>query len=808
MKITNLIALSVFVLGFGVAKAQQNLKVKVFDEQNIPVSQAIALLSNNSSKISNKDGELTFETLPKGRYTLKIQMTGFKTTTITVSIADQEIYLPVFLKLEGNVLDELEVFGQRNKKPNKLELLTRLPLKPSDNIQTVSVISSKVIEAQGALTITDAVRNVPGVIQFASYGGVSESMSTRGYRGVPVLKNGVRIDSDFRTAGGLTDMQGIESIQMIKGAASITQGASQDLGAAGGVINLVTKTPQFVHAASVGLRLGSWGQFRPTFDYQTVLNDQSTIAFRMNGAYERADSYRAHLHSNRVYFNPSISWKPTENTTVTLEADYLNDERKPHVSAVNLADQDENKIYLLPYNKYLGFSAEKNYTQIKNFMAQVHHKLNEKFSVRVSYASGSNNISEIASRTKPLYKNKDYHIRTRTLSKSLTDDNNSTFQLDLVGEKLQTGGIKHTVQVGADFRSVNAIYTGFNTIYANNAKIADTINVLQSVPNDLAAIKVGQKSLFVGFEDDKNPRVTAMTNFGLMAQDFIEFTPWLKTILGIKYSEVYAQDAKGVQSANYSAWNPLLGIMVSPISEMNLFVSYTNTTDFRSAAGLLKSGELVGPSPTQQFEFGIKSGWLEDRLRFSATYFNIYTNNLANTEYIPGTNQRTGYVFQAGDLKRQGLEIELNGRILKNLTAMIGYAYLDAKYKNSPSYVENSAPMNAPKNTFNAWLQYNISGGFFQGLSLSSGIYYVGKRPVNEYSLTPDGHGNLGGVKPFDMPSYYTLNAQVAYSIQRWQARFFLNNITNQMGINSYFRGGYLNQIDPINMALALEYKF
>lgn len=33
-------------------------------------------------------------------------------------------------------------------------------------------------------------------------------MFIRGYRGVPVLKNGVQLDSDFRTAGMLTDMQG------------------------------------------------------------------------------------------------------------------------------------------------------------------------------------------------------------------------------------------------------------------------------------------------------------------------------------------------------------------------------------------------------------------------------------------------------------------------------------------------------------------------------------------------------------------------------------------------------------------------
>ena len=120
-----------------------------------------------------------------------------------------------------------------------------MPLRPSEQIQSISVISDKVIAEQGALTITDAVRNVPGVTLFGSYGGVKESMSLRGFRGIPVLKNGVRTDSQFQTASIQTDMMGVESIQVIKGSAAITQGVITDLGNAGGVINVVTKTPKF-----------------------------------------------------------------------------------------------------------------------------------------------------------------------------------------------------------------------------------------------------------------------------------------------------------------------------------------------------------------------------------------------------------------------------------------------------------------------------------------------------------------------------------------------------------------------------------
>lgn len=92
-------------------------------------------------------------------------------------------------------IDEVELFGERNKQPEGLEVITRLPLKTRDQIQSISVVSNKVIEELGGLTVTDVAKNIPGVTQFGSYGGTRESMSIRGYRGVPVLKNELKGDT-------------------------------------------------------------------------------------------------------------------------------------------------------------------------------------------------------------------------------------------------------------------------------------------------------------------------------------------------------------------------------------------------------------------------------------------------------------------------------------------------------------------------------------------------------------------------------------------------------------------------------------
>lgn len=777
----------------------QKVRGFVQDEDKKPLPSATITINGTSySTLTNEDGEFHFNKLPLGQIKITASFIGYKSETKTINITDGSRQTVKFDLEPDNSLAEIEVFGERFKQPEKLDLITRMPLRPSEQIQSISVISDKVITEQGALTITDAVRNVPGVTLFGSYGGTRESMSSRGFRGIPVLKNGVRIDSQFQTAAGITDMQGVESIQMIKGSAAVTQGVITDLGNAGGVINVVTKTPKFVNAGEVSFRAGSWGEVRPTFDVQSVLDSKKTVAFRINGAYERADNYRPIVSSDRIYINPSLEWRPDDKTSIILEMDYLNANNTPVTSTVNLADISTDKLYDMPHDKFLGFKGENNNAKVLTYSARVNRKIADKLSLKAGFFNSSYDQDNTSSALSEVTKGStEYNMKKRTLSRSLRDDKNSTFQVDFVGQDIYTGTLKHTFQVGFDFRIADATTTN------KGSALIDTINVLSSnishnLPKDYKLEKPG------------DPVESKYTTYGLMAQEVLTINKYLKAILGLRYSSInVTQPSPKAGVDRRHAWDPMVGIMISPIENVNLFASYTTSTSLRSAANILTDSVTeAGPSKTKQFEAGIKSDWLNNKLRFNFTYFHIITENLTNSEYIEGTTQTTGYFFKAGDLVRDGFEVELNGRILDNLQVMLGYAYLNARYKDSPSYVNGSAPMNAPKHTANAWAYYTVNKGAAKGLSIGAGVYYVGKRPVNEFSNAYDGHLYNPGVKPFDMPAYTTVNAQLAYNIGKVTARVFFNNIFDALGYNSYYRGGYINQIDPRNFAASLSYKF
>ena len=463
----------------------------VYDETDTPLASATVQIEGTTiGTTTNSEGRFILRNLARKVYKINVSFVGYVTQTRTVDLTSRSVAQLSFTLLpDDNLLSTVEVFGERYKQPKKLDAITRMPLRPSEQIQSISVISEKSITEQGALTVTDVARNVPGVTLFGSYGGVRESMSIRGYRGVPILKNGVRIDSDFRTGSALSEMQGVESIQVIKGSAAVTQGIGNDLGSAGGVINVVTKTPKFTNEGEVSLRAGSWGLFRPTFDVQSVLDKNQTIAFRMNGAFERSDNYRPVIHSNRVYINPSLEWRPDDKTSVTIEMDYLNDNRTPYTSSVNLSKDTEENLYDMPHNKFLGFKNDNVNNKTLTYAARITRQLTDNISVRAAYFGSSYKVDNTSTSVKTVV-NKEYNMRRRTISRSLRDDRNSTFQLDFIGRDIFTGPVQHTFQLGFDYKNTDLSITNYTPV--NIGLLSILISII------LILLKVGTEKEALG----------------------------------------------------------------------------------------------------------------------------------------------------------------------------------------------------------------------------------------------------------------------------------------------------------------------
>lgn len=833
-----LVFISFFIFQISYAQNTGLIKGKITASSGEPIPSATIYI-NISEKGFHSDEYGNFEfNVPAGNLILSVTSIGYESLTEKIKIADGQSLLINFSlnELHSN-LDEVEVFGQRNRQPEKLDAITRLPLRPSDQIQSISVISDRLIEKQGALSVIEGVRNIPGVYSYATYGGVKESISSRGFRGIPTLKNGVRVMTDFRGMGFPTDMQGVENIQVMKGSAAVTQGLGQssgqatDLGAPGGLVNVVTKTPKFINAGNVSIRGGSFGLFRPAFDIQQVMNKEETIAFRINGAYQNGGKFRKGMQKESFYINPSLAFRPDELTSVILEMDFYNVNENMDAGTVNTAvelnpDYDPaqpagadnlkyltnstNKIYDLPVDRYLGFKTDISSVMHSTYALRYQRYLNERKNTYIRAALYRSVFENDAIRTSLRalpssdgVNDTELNLFTRTVGKNTPRlDKNTVIQLDFVGKDIFTGSIKHTFMAGVDYKITNLTEYSYNTI-----AIPGVIDIFDpsTISNDLP--------FGTGSFTKTGEIISKTTNMGATVQDVVEVNDWLKLFGAIRFSTNQSSSPLNTAFARTNFFNPLGGIMISVKKGLNVFASYTNSTRPENVNQIDEEGKTFGNSYVNQLEAGIKSDWLNNRLRFNLTLYKIEQKNLIEQLYdinnqpvqINGRN-----IYRAGgNDRRQGIEAELTGRITNNLELITGYSFIDAQFINTNVYVEGSAPNNTPSHTYNAWVNYSFVSGPLKKLNLGAGVYHIGERPYNDW--TQEGyttHGLDTSNEPWKNKAYTIVNAQAGYEINKaWSIRIFVNNIFDAVGYDAY-RTNFIDRIAPVNFSGVLQYKF
>ncbi|MBC7882920.1 MAG: Plug domain-containing protein, partial [Anaerolineae bacterium] len=137
----------------------------------------------------------------------------------------------------------------------------RRPTRARDSTQSVNIIKREDFQAQGAVTVSDALLLIPGFNNSTPALGGQSNLSANFLRGFGdtqyvVLRDGVRLGSAFNgrsdvSAIVLTDL---ERIEVITGGSTLRYGA----GSVGGVINLITEVPKGPPKLTLSYEHGSY----------------------------------------------------------------------------------------------------------------------------------------------------------------------------------------------------------------------------------------------------------------------------------------------------------------------------------------------------------------------------------------------------------------------------------------------------------------------------------------------------------------------------------------------------------------------
>lgn len=736
---------------------------------------------------------------------------------------------------KGETLNEVIVTKGKEPKP---VTAVRSGLKPMDNPQAIQVIGSEVIEQQQAIRLSEVLKNANGVYVGSARGGAQESFFSRGYdmSANNMFKNGFRYN-----AGSIPDVSGLDKVEFLKGGSALMFGNV----APGGILNLVTKTPQFKRGGEISMQMGSFAYYKPSIDFYGPLS--KSIAFRINGSYENSESFRDVVKNERLYVNPSFLFDVSQKTQITIQGDYLTADWTPDFGTGIIGKQ----ILDLPRNAFYGSLWSNSNTKSASASVLVNHDFNRNWKLNFNssfqtYNRGSYSTAQLSG-LETYATPGDWN---RALSKNKNLEQIYGDQLSLQGN-FNTGSVKHQIFTGADWEnSFATAYTyTFDEKYVQTGvkdgqpvygpTLYDNINLFTFDPSK-------QRTDIPTTDRATQIAKTETNRFGVYFQDLISITDKFKVLAGLRWSwqeaevSTYKETLVGSKQTVApedavptitpkrldNAFSPKVGLVYQPLKNMSLFASYSSS--FSPNTGTTVDLKPLEASIIDQYEAGIKKDFWNGALSTNITVYQITNSNLAQTaELNPdgSLNTDTTKKTLGGGTKSKGVEIDITARPVEGLSIIGGYSYNDMRYTNtsgtSGSFVTGDRVARTPATTANLSFFYTVPEGFFKGVSVGAIGNYIGNRLGgwnDDYLWTavkptpanpkPD-PAYIVTIRDRDIPleAYTTIDVSAGYTWRKISILCKLSNITNELNYTVH-ENYSVNPIAPRQVMTSLRYKF
>lgn len=608
---------------------------------------------------------------------------------------------------------------------------------------SVQVVPQDVLRDQQAVRLETALTNVSGVNIFPSGIEGTDSYMIRGFDTQAYYRNGV-----LRPNNNRVETANIEQIEVLKGPASILYGRADP----GGIINVVTKQPWATPYYSLQQQFGSYNFFRTTGDATGPLNQDKSLLYRFNFAYENSESFRDFVDRKTMFFAPVVQWKVSPRTQITVELEYqhINTKSDGLIPALG------NRPAPIPINRYLdepSFSKSKN----ERFFAGINwsHELNADWKIahRVSgefiHGLGHREIVPFSA------VNPDGTVdRFLVNTPRGTQENRYQSSLNLIGH-LDTGILKHTLLFGHDF-----LYQTDKFVVSKCCDIGGPpffpINVFNPVYG------VGIPSL--DQVPDNGPFGSSRSWHGLYLQDQVKLPFNLHLLAGLRYDDAVSNDTVlNERTGKDHRLSPRVGLLWQPMSWLSVYGSYTENFGLQNVFDIRR--QPLPPQTAQQFEAGVKTEFFNGRLRTTVAYFDLTKQNVA----VPDPELPI-FSKALGEARTRGVELDLSGEILPGWSVIASYTYMPFAKVTKDVGVEfdgNGDPIgtnpgttgnrlfNVAKNMGSLWTTYafqdeELHGMKLRGLKIGVGMQAAGER-----------QGDTANT--FQLPGYAIANAMASY---------------------------------------------
>ncbi len=620
--------------------------------------------------------------------------------------------------------------------------------------QSISVVTADRIQAIGATTLKDALGYTPGV-GISPYGTDSryDWITVRGFDAYSLgfYMDGLPLRNNGNFGLWKTDNYGAERIEILRGPSSVLYG----LGNPGGVVNVVSKRPTAEPVRELQVQLGNNKRKQISADFSGPLDADGKLLYRITGVLRDAELPAAGMKDDYYYIAPSLTWKPSSDTSFTLLSQFSRTRAgvytrvRPAYGSLLPTDIGTR----IPSSLFIGDPNFDRFNHDQQMIGyQFEHRINDTVTVRQNARYGRLKIDyQQLGTPRFVTQNEENALDPANftlLSRSpfSSKEKMTSFTIDnQVQVDLRSGDWQHKLLVGLDHQRTRIDQVG------RSGGTAPLLNIY-------APVYGGSVELAEPYTDG----ISRVTQTGIYIQDQIKWREnWLFT-LGGRYDDAEST-VLNRQNGEFSRmkdhkFTSRAGVVYLAPNGLAPYFSYSQSF---APTGTIDpvSGTPFKPETGRQYEVGIRYQPIGRKENYSAAIFDLRRQNYLtyNADFEPK---------QTGEVSVRGLELEATAELTPRMNVTASYSYTPRAIVTAsanPAEIGKQASA-VPRSRFSVWADYRFENGIKVGLGA-------------RYNSTTWGENENA---PAKVPAVTLYDAMIGYDIDRWSLVLNLRNLTNK----------------------------
>lgn len=795
--------LSILLFSFHFNFAQQTKEIggKIIDESGVPVSGATILEKANPTNgtITDFDGQF-FITVNEESYELEISYLGFKTKVVKIDNS----FLNIILEEDASQLATVKIKGfssVASKARVRTQAIQSLP-------ETTVAINAQTIESNGIDNIqsfTSQISNVtfneaqqPGV-NFLTVRGISQIRNAESP--VAVVIDGMTLPDASAMNMSLYD---IELLEFVKG----PQGTLYGKNAIAGAINITTKDPTNTNKTKVVLSTGNGGLFGAGLSSSGAIT-KNKFFYSVTGRYSSFDGL-----INNTFLNEKVDFSKEYNIRAKLKyrfsprwsGTYIQDNFKVDAGGnyyVTKTDIFDPSIPVLADDDYSSepFGDVQGDSELSNSLSS--------FKIE-----GSLNKAKIQSVTS-------YNATKRYY---IGENDYSQYAFSKVSQQSDSDTFSQEIRLTSNASEDSKLNYTFGTLYQNSKRYLNTSTFLNRTFYEGGFVDASAENAnystdpLVGNDDDN----TIQTLAGFAFFDF-KLTSKFTVSAGVRVDYDKLKNESRISNTtlenNITVWQPKFSLSYEISENVLTYANYGR--GYRSGGfnsdETVKFNKTYEPEFTNNYEIGLKTSFLNNRIIFNNSLYFIDFENQQQYTFIPVTPSVLG-IYNFEESKISGFESEIKFKATNNLDFFASLGFNDGEIKKG----NYNRLTNAAAFDYETHEDVDVSGNT-SPFTIKSTIqiggnanFEIGENSTLGFHLNVDHRGTQywDPLEEYKQDPYTLVNARINLKLNKVSLTLWANNIFDTKYNTEFFptaEFGFNNlrfPNTPTTVGLDLSYRF